>query len=108
MKIISKLFVIVLVLILELFVLELGSEMLFGLSHGAMVDTRFRRQERWVAFEEYHDHPSPATKATFDEEMCLMQKHEVWKHYLVLGLLIAANGAGIYYYWNYGNRKSPA
>jgi len=60
-------FVIGLALILELMVLELESEMLFGLGHGAMVDRRFRRQERLAAFTEYHHHPSPITKATLNK-----------------------------------------
>ncbi|HEY1719425.1 MAG TPA: hypothetical protein VGH42_14190 [Verrucomicrobiae bacterium] len=95
-------------LFLELVVLEIGGELLFGMSHGAMVDTRFHRQERIAAFEEYHDHPSAATKATFDEEMRLMHKHEDWKLYLRLGLFVVVNGIGIFYYWNYGNRKTLA
>ena len=93
---------------LELVVLEFGSELLFGMSHGAMADTHFRRQERLAAFADYHNHPSPDTKATFDEEMRLMHKHEDWKLYLGLGLFIVINGAGIYYYWSYANRKTPA
>ena len=108
MRIISKLFVIVLALILELVVLEIGSEMLFGISHGAMADTRFRRQERLAAFFDYHNHPSPATKATFDEEMRLMHRHEDWKLYVEWSVFAIVNGAGIYYYWNYGNRKKLA
>ena len=108
MRIIFKLVVVFLALILELVVLEIGSEMLFGMSHGAMVDTPFRRHERLAAFREYQELPSPATKAAFNEEMRLMHKHEDWKLYLGLSIFLVLNGAGIYYYWNHGNRKTPA
>ena len=108
MKIISRLFVIVLALIVELVVLEFGGEVLFGRSHGMMADARFRHQERIAAFFDYHDHPSQATKATFDEEMRLMHRHEDWKVYLWLSILFTVNAAGIYYYWNYEDRKTLA
>ena len=108
MRIISKFVVIVLALIIELVVLEIGGEVLFGRSHGMMADTRFRHQERIAAFFDYHDHPSPATKATFDEEMRLMHKHEDWKVYLRLSIFFVVNAVGIYYYWNYGDRKTLA
>ena len=108
MKIIYKLLVVVLALIGELVVLQFGSEILFGNSHGAMVDTSFRRHERIAAFFDYHNHPSPATKATFDNEMRLMHRHENWKLYLALSLFVVINGAGIYYYWNHGNQKTLA
>ena len=76
--------------------------------HGEMGDVRFRHQERLTAFFDYHYHPSPTAKATFDEEMRLMHRHEDWKVYLALGLIVVANGAGIYYFLSYGNRKTVA
>jgi len=68
--------VITLALVLELFVLDFGSELLFGRSHGPIADARFRRQERLAAYFEYNNHPSPATKAAFKEELRLIHNHE--------------------------------
>jgi hypothetical protein len=108
MKIIYKLLVVVLALIGELVVLEIGSEILFRNSHGEMVDTSFRRHERIAAFFDYHEHPSSATKATFDNEMRLMHRHNDWKLYLALSLFVVINGVAIYHYWNHGNQKTLA
>ena len=108
MKIIPKLFVIVLALFLELVVFEFGSLIIFGPGHGQIVDTRYRQKERIAAFNDYEYHRSPENTARFQEELRLMHKHEDWKLYLALGLFVVVNGAGIYYYWNYGNRKALA
>ena len=71
-----------------------------------MVDVSFRRHERLASFADYNFHPSPATKAKFDEEMKLLNKHEECKLYLALIIFVIVNGVGIYYYWNDGNRKT--
>jgi hypothetical protein len=108
MKIISKVFVVVLALILELVIIDCGGELLFGRSHGMMADTQYRRKERLEAFVDYHHHPSPESKATFQEEMRLMHKHEDWKLELTLGLFVILNGVGIYYYFRHGHRTTTA
>jgi hypothetical protein len=76
--------------------------------HGEMGSVRYRHQERFAAFIDYRQHPSPATKATFDEEMRLLHEHEDWRPYLEWSLIMLANGACIYYFWGYGNLKTPA
>jgi hypothetical protein len=101
MKLLFKLVVVISALFLELVVLEIGSEILFERSHGMMVDARYRHTERLAAWADYRDHPSPATKTAFQEEMRLMHKHEDWKLYLGVGLFIAVNGVWIYYYFRY-------
>ena len=99
MKIIYKLLVVIVALFVELVVLQFGSELLFGMSHGMIVDVRYRRAERLAAFRDSIEHPSPATKAAFQEELRLMHKHEDWKWELALGLFIVINGVWIYYYF---------
>ena len=99
MKIFFKILVVILALFLELMVLELGGELLFGRSHGMMVDVSYRRTERLAALRNTRKYPSPATQAVFREEMRLMHQHEDWKWELAMGLFIAINGIGIYYYF---------
>ena len=108
MKILYKLFVVIVALILELVLLEFGSELLFGMSHGMMADARYRRVERLAAFRDSIEHPSPATKAAFQDEMRLMHRHEDWKWQLVLGILVVINGVGIYYYFRHDHRETTA
>jgi len=76
--------------------------------HGEMVDVRYRGRERLAAYFDYHQHPSPTTKATLDEEFRLMHKHEDWKGYLALGLIVAANIAGIYCLLRYDKPNTVA
>ena len=108
MRILYKLLVVILALFLELVVLQFGSELLFGMSHGMMADAHYRRAERLAAFFDYHEHPSPDTKAKFQEEMRLMHKHEDWKAELALGLFIIINGTGIYYYFRHDQKATTA
>jgi hypothetical protein len=91
--------VVVMVLFLELVLLEFGSELIFGLSHGIIIDTKYRQEQRIKAFENYLDHPSPTTKAAFQEEVRLMHKHEDWKWELGYASWILLNSIWIYYYF---------
>jgi hypothetical protein len=50
---------------------------------------RYRRHEREAALIDHSLHPSSATEARFQEELRLMHKHEDWKIYAMLGLLVA-------------------
>ena len=79
----------------------LGFELIFVATfnpypHGQIVDVHYRRHERMAAMMDYRIHPSLATKARFREELRLMHKHEDWKMYAALGLLVVLNCVGIY------------
>jgi hypothetical protein len=65
--------------------------------HGEMVDVRYRGRERTEAWMDYRLHPSPGSEARFHEELRLMHKHEDWKGYAALGLLVALNIGGFYF-----------
>jgi hypothetical protein len=99
MKIVFKLVVVISSLFLELVILDVGSTILFGLSHGQIMDAKYRQQERVAAFKDYLYHRSPETEAKFHEELRLMHKHEDWKIYLGIGLFAVINGIWIYYYF---------
>jgi hypothetical protein len=91
----------------------LGFELIFlgtynPYPHGEMVDVHYRGHERLAAWFDYHQHPSPTSKATLDDEMRLMHRHEDWKGYVALGLIVVANVAGIYYFLRCENRNAVA
>jgi hypothetical protein len=99
MKILFKLVVVISALCVELVVLALGNELIFGLGHGQIADTRYRQKERVAAWIDDLNRPSPETKAKFREELRLMHKHEDWKMSLAVGVFFAINGVWIYYYF---------
>jgi hypothetical protein len=107
MRILFKIIVVVSAILLEVAVLEIGSEFIFGLRHGMIVDSPYRREERLAALTDSLQHPSPETKARFQEELRLMHKHEDWKAYLGVGLFFAINAVWIFYYFR-GVRSSTA
>ena len=79
MRILFKVIVVLLALFLEIAILEFGPEVFGARSHGMMADAQYRRKERLAAYFDYQQHPSPESKAMFQEEMRLMHKHEDWK-----------------------------
>ena len=76
--------------------------------HGEIFAVQYRNQERYAAWNNSIFHPSPTTKAAFQEEMRLMHKHEDWKTYVALGFLGVLNVVGIYYFLNYDQKKTTA
>jgi hypothetical protein len=75
--------------------------------HGEEFEVRYRQKERIMAFSEYNQHPSPATLAVFQKELRLMHKHEDWKNWLAIGLLITLNAFGAYLFlsWKWPAQK---
>jgi hypothetical protein len=91
----------------------LGFELIFvgtfnPYPHGEIHDVRYRQHERVAAMIDYRLHPSPASEATFHEELRLMHKHEDWKGYAALGLLVALNVVGIYFFLKHEQQKPMA
>ena len=76
--------------------------------HGEIVDVRYRGKERITAYMDYRLHPSPETEAKFHEELRLMHKHEDWKGYAALGVLVALNIGGIYLLMKYDKKHAAA
>ena len=107
MKILFKGVVICFALILELVVLQIASDMFYH-GHGPIADTRYRQKERLAAYFDSREHPSPESKAKYQEELRLMHGHEDWKVYVALGCFITFNGVGIYYYCHHGHSKTTA
>ena len=76
--------------------------------HGEIVDVRYRGKERTTAYMDYRLHPSPETEAKFHEELRLMHKHEDWKGYAALGILVAVNIGGIYLLFKHDQKHAAA
>jgi len=66
--------------------------------HGMIADVSYRHTERFAALRDYMEHQSADRKAALDRELALMHRHEDWKMYLALGLLLAANVAACYFF----------
>jgi hypothetical protein len=88
---------------IALIAVGLGFELFFLLPnlnpwpHGEAFDTRYRHKERLEAFMDWSLHPSPTSRATWEQELKLLHHHEDWKMYVILGLLVTLNGMAIYY-----------
>jgi hypothetical protein len=76
--------------------------------HGMIADVSYRHTERFVALRDYMEHHSTDTRAAYDRELALMHRHEDWKGYLALGLLLAANVAAVYFFLRYEHRRAAA
>jgi hypothetical protein len=76
--------------------------------HGQILDVPYRQKERLAAIQVYRLNPSPAAKATRDEELRRMRGYVGWMTILRLGFLVAVNGIGIYYFVGYGEKKATA
>ena len=73
-----------------------------------IADVSYRHTEHFVALRDYMEHHSTDTRAAYDRELALMHKHEDWKGYLALGLLLAANVAAVYLFLRYEKRTRAA
>lgn len=69
--------------------------------HGAVFDVSYRREPRVAAYWEYHQHPSPATKATFDIEKAKLDSYLGWKFLLQFITLLIVNWVGFRWFWKF-------
>ena len=76
--------------------------------HGMIADVRYRHAKRLTTLRDYVEHHSADTRAAYDHELALMHSHEDWKGYSALGLLVAINGAVIYFFLRYEHRTPAA
>jgi hypothetical protein len=98
-----KIKLIVLALLLELVVLSLFPN---PYPHGEAWDVSWHRQERSAAFFDYVQHQSPTTKAAWEQELRSLHRHEDWKTYLALSLLVAINGGAIYFFLHHERKTT--
>ena len=72
-------------------------------AHGYAEDP-YRLNERMTALSEWSDHPTPETKAAFDNEIELLHEHEHTAIKQVAVLL--ANVVGIFWIWKYAPKET--
>src|SRR5260221_13823259 len=69
---------------------------------------RFRLKERAQAMQAYTLNPSASTKAALDDEFARLHHHETTQGAILLPSVLLVDGAVIYFFWNYGRRKTTA
>jgi hypothetical protein len=69
---------------------------------------RYRLKERVQAMQAYTLTPSGSTKAALDDEFARLHHHEATLAAILLPLVLLADAAVIYFFWNYGRRKTTA
>jgi hypothetical protein len=104
MKKSAKIITIVLVLLLEL-VWAAWPRLSM---HGPVLDEPYRNAERRAALFASKEHPTPETKAAYDAEVDLLDKHMEMRAVTILIVGLAFNAAGIYLFWRYAPKKTTA
>jgi hypothetical protein len=51
------------------------------------------------------EHPSPETKAAFDAEVALLDKHIAKRQFGILAVVLAIDAVGIYYFLRYAPKR---
>jgi hypothetical protein len=97
------------VLILALILVELAWVTRSRISlHGEVLDEPYRHSERFATLVAKSQHPSPDAEAAFNKEVDLLHAHMQRRGLAQFALFLVLNGAGIYYFWHRGARKTTA
>jgi hypothetical protein len=74
-------------------------------AHG-MAGEPYRNRERFAALVASGEHPSPETKAAFDAEVALLDKHIAKRQFGILAVVLAIDAVGIYYFLRYAPKTT--
>ena len=66
----------------------------------------YRRKQRMDAFLVWAEHPSSATKAVAMDELQRDMRFREIRGWLIFGLVLASDAAVVYFFWNYGARRT--
>jgi hypothetical protein len=69
---------------------------------------RYRLKERVEAMQAYTLNKSASTKAALDDEFAKLHQHEKTQGIILVPALLLVDAAAIYFFWNYGTRKTTA
>ncbi|HLX68020.1 MAG TPA: hypothetical protein VKV04_00190 [Verrucomicrobiae bacterium] len=69
---------------------------------------RYRLKERVEAMQAYTLNKSASTKAALDDEFAKLHQHEKTQGIILVPALLLVDAAVIYFFWNYGTRKTTA
>ena len=65
----------------------------------------YRHQQRMEALTELSDNPSPATRASFQKELELLDKYCAYRGGVILALVLVLDGVLVVCFWNFGRRR---
>src|ERR1035437_1633803 len=68
----------------------------------------YRRRERMAALKALGEHPSPATKLAFEEEIQRDFNYRATKVYAAMASALVVDGITVYCLWRYSGRKRAA
>jgi len=68
----------------------------------------YRHKERWAAFTNWATLKTPESKAVFDQERYLLNRHRQGRNTLILIGFIIVDGIVFYYFWDYGRKRTAA
>ena len=68
----------------------------------------YRIRERIEAMKAYTLSPSASTKAALDDEFARLHQHEKKQGIILVPALLIVDAVLIYFFWNYGIRKTVA
>jgi hypothetical protein len=93
-------------IILLVVFLELAWAFWPHLGHGAVLDEPYRNAERKATLYAWLEHRTPETKAAYDVEVELLDKHIARRAAAILSVGLAINAVGIYLFWKYVPTKT--
>ncbi|MEA3188670.1 MAG: hypothetical protein QOD99_2500 [Chthoniobacter sp.] len=65
----------------------------------------YRAEPRMSALSEWHSHPSPETKAAWEDELHLLERYKLARILLKATVVVALNTTIIYLFWNHGCKQ---
>jgi len=68
----------------------------------------YRLKERIQAMQAYTLNKSASTKVPLDDEFARLHQHEKMRGIILIPALLIVDAALIYFFWNYGTRKTTA
>ena len=76
--------------------------------HGPILDESYRHDERLAALAASSEHPSAETKATFDREVALLDRHMTERALGILAGVLVIDAVGIYFLWRHAPTGTTA
>ena len=78
------------------------------LTHGYVLDEPYRNAERKVVLYAWLTQQTPETKAAYDAEVKLLDRHIELRTLTIFAAGLIINAAGIYLFWRYTPTKATA
>ena len=76
--------------------------------HGYILDEAYRNAERKVVLYAWLRQQTPETKAAYDAEVKLLDRHIEMRDAAILAAGLVVNAVGIYLFWRHASTKTTA